>query len=79
MTLTRRIGLILLWFTSLVLVGMMASAQTRRDPGTIISGSDIGFRPDGWHGKARTGTWLVRVNGEWVEAVSAVRTVPATQ
>jgi hypothetical protein len=33
-------------------------ANTRRDPAAVISGSDIGFRPEGWNGKARTGTWL---------------------
>ena len=50
--------------------------MTRRQP--VISGSDIGFRPEGWNGKARTGIWLVRINGEWVEAQGAFKTVPAT-
>jgi hypothetical protein len=83
MTAASRITFVLLWFASPVLVGVLASAQTRPQtgpiiPGPIISGSDIGFRPEGWRGRARTGTWLVRVNGEWVEAVDSVKTLPAT-
>jgi hypothetical protein len=78
MTFTARVSFVLLWLASLVLVGVFASAQTRREPGAIISGADIGFRPDGWNGKRRTGTWLVRIDGEWVEAVSTFRVAPAT-
>src|SRR5438552_10925945 len=63
MTFTARVSFVLLWLASLVLVGVFASAQTRREPGAIISGADIGFRPDGWNGKRRTGTWLVRIDG----------------
>jgi len=79
MTFTARVSFVLLWLASLVLVGVLASEQTRREPGAIISGADIGFRPDGWNGKRRTGTWLVRIDGEWVEAVSTIRVVPATE
>ena len=79
MTFTARVSFVLVWLASLVLVGVFASAQTRREPGAIISGADIGFRPDGWNGKRRTGTWLVRIDGEWVEAVSTIRVVPATE
>jgi hypothetical protein len=81
MTHIARVSFVLLWFASLVLVGVLASAsaQSRREPGPIISGADIGFRPEGWKGKARTGTWLVRVDGEWVEAISAIKVVPATE
>ena len=74
----RRFTVIVLWVASLVLTGILASAQTRRDPAAIISGTDIGFRPEGWNGKARTGTWVVRVNGEWVEAQGVIKAVPAT-
>ena len=55
----RRFTVIVLWVASLVLTGILVSAQTRRDPAAIISGTDIGFRPEGWNGKARTGTWVV--------------------
>ena len=67
-----------LWLVSVVAAGAIATAQTRRDAGAVISGGDIGFRPEGWNGKARTGTWVVRVNGEWVETQSVMKTVPAT-
>jgi hypothetical protein len=75
---TTRIAFVLLWLASLFIVGTLASAQTRRDNTTVISGADIGFRPEGWKGSARTGTWVVRINGEWVEAVSTMKPVPAT-
>jgi hypothetical protein len=75
----RRFAIIALWVASLVLTGFLASAQTRRDATAIVSGNDIGFRPEGWNGKARTGTWMVRINGEWVEAQGAMKAVPATR
>jgi hypothetical protein len=82
MTIRARFIIAVLWALSLVAVGVMASAQAqfRVDPapGDVISGSDIGFRPDGWRGKARTGTWVVRINGEWVEAADSFRPHPAT-
>ena len=78
MTRIARVGFVLLWLASLAVVGAVASAQTRRDPGAVMSGADIGFRPEGWNGKARTGTWMVRINGEWVEAQTTMRAVPAT-
>jgi hypothetical protein len=67
-----------LWLLSLLIVGGLVSAQTRREPAPVISGNDIGFRPEGWNGKARIGTWLVRIDGEWVEAQAAVKTIHAT-
>jgi len=79
MTLRSRCIVAVLWVVSLDVAGAVDAAQTsRREPAAVISGSDIGFRPEGWNGKARTGTWLVRINGEWVEAQGAFRTVPAT-
>lgn len=81
MTLGGRLGLVILWVLSLAVVGVIVSAQVpRRDsvPAPVISGADLGFRPDGWRGKARTGTWVVRINGEWVEAVDSARTKPVT-
>ena len=74
-----RFSVVLLWLASLVLTGILASAQTRREAGIVISGGDIGFRPDGWNGKARTGTWVVRINGEWVDAQGSMKAVPATR
>jgi len=74
----RRFIVVVLWVASLILTGILASAQTRRESAAVISGGDIGFRPEGWNGKARTGTWIVRINGEWVEAQGSVKAVPAT-
>ena len=73
-----RFSVVLLWLASLVLTGILASAQTRREAAAVISGGDIGFRPEGWNGKARTGTWVVRINGEWVDAQGSMKAVPAT-
>jgi len=67
-----------LWIVSLLIVSSLASAQGRRDPAPVISGADLGFRPEGRQGKARSGTFVVRINGEWVDAVAATKTVPAT-
>jgi hypothetical protein len=74
-----RFSVVLLWLASLVLTGILASAQTSREAGAVISGGDIGFRPEGWNGKARTGTWVVRINGEWVDAQGSMKAVPATR
>lgn len=78
MSVTSRWIVALLWLASLVTVGTVVAAQTRRETGAVISGENIGFRPEGWNGKARTGTLVVKVNGEWVEAQSVMKTVPAT-
>jgi len=76
MSVTSRWIVALLWLASLVAV--VAAAQTRREAGAVIAGDNIGFRPEGWNGKARTGTFVVKVNGEWVEAQSVMKAVPAT-
>jgi hypothetical protein len=78
MNVTSRWVVAVLWLVSLVVVGTAVAAQTRREAGAVISGDDIGFRPEGWNGKARTGTFVVRVNGEWVDAQSVMKAVPAT-
>jgi hypothetical protein len=78
MTLRSRLLMALLWIGSLVFIGALATAQMRRDPAPVISGADIGFRPEGWQGAARTGTWVVRINGQWVEAISGTKAAPAT-
>ena len=78
MTIKSRGMVALLWLVSLVAVGTIVAAQTRREAGAVISGDNIGFRPEGWNGKARTGTFVVKVNGEWVDAQSVMKTVPAT-
>jgi hypothetical protein len=78
MTIKSRCVVALLWLVSLIAVGTVVAAQTRREAGGVISGDNIGFRPEGWNGKARTGTFVVQINGEWVDAQSVFKTVPAT-
>jgi hypothetical protein len=75
MSLRSRLTFIALWVVSIAVVGALVTAQARREPDPVISGGDIGFRPEGWKGKARTGTFVVRINGEWVEAVDALKIV----
>ena len=77
MSLKSRLMFVALWTVLVFIVGVLVSveAQTRREPDPVISGADIGFRPEGWKGKARTGTFVVKINGEWVEAVDAVQTL----
>ena len=77
MTVRSRCVVALLWLASLVAVGTVVGAQARREPAPVLSGENIGFRPEGWNGKARTGTWMVRINGEWVEAQSVMKAMPA--
>ena len=80
MTARARFIVAFLWLVSLVVTGAVVAAQTsRRESAAVISGSDIGFRPEGWNGKARTGTWLVRINGEWVEAQGAFKAATVTR
>jgi hypothetical protein len=78
MSMRGRLIFACLWIVSIVAVAGLARAQARREPAPVISGADFGFRPEGWQGRARTGTFVVRINGEWVDAVPAVKTAPAT-
>jgi hypothetical protein len=80
MTLRTRIGVAIVWVLSLVVIGGLVSAQqqTRRDPAPVIFGSDIGFQPEGWRGNARTGKFVIRINGQWVDAVEPMKPKPAT-
>ena len=55
MGLSGRVVLVFLWIASVVLVAALASAQSRQvrpEAAPVISGADIGFRPEGWQGKA---------------------------
>jgi hypothetical protein len=88
MSLQSRLTFVVLWVLSIFVVAVLVSAQTQRDvvpppaqgvqPVAVISGADFGFRPDGWKGKARTGTFVVRINGEWVDVIESAgfRTLP---
>jgi hypothetical protein len=72
----KRIALIIVWALSLIIVGAFAHAQTpaqrgNTPPPTIISGSDLGFRVARQQGNRVTGTFVVRINGDWLDAEPA--------
>jgi hypothetical protein len=80
MSVRARVCFVLLWIASVVIVAALASGQTlqyRSDPGAVIAGSEIGFRPDGWAGAARTGRFVVRINGQWVDVKTSGAITPA--
>jgi hypothetical protein len=88
MSFRSRVMFIALWVLSIVVVGVLVSAQSQPPreaaPGAavvVISGTDLGFRPDGWKGKARTGKFVVKINGEWVDVIESpsVRAIPVVQ
>lgn len=64
--------LVLLWLASLVVVAAMTSAFTfaqARQDGEVVSGDDLGFRLNGTDISGNpTGTLVIRVDDEWVEA-----------
>jgi hypothetical protein len=80
-----------LWLASLAAVAATGRAQVpqpapqpRVEVGAIpaqkvLSGDEIGFRIDGWQGSMPIGTFVVRVNGQWVEAGSARKMMPITR
>ena len=63
--------------------GLTVLAQGQRRPGTeparIVSGNDLGFRIEGTDPRTGnpTGTWMVRVAGEWMEIGHAGAVRPA--
>ena len=60
-----------LWCGSLLGVGVLAQSREYRsipEP-RVLTGGDLGFRVDGMYGEVPTGTVVVRVNGQWVEAM----------
>jgi hypothetical protein len=72
------IVVVVLWLVSLVAVGVLAQGQQPQP--MVISGNDIGFRPDPvQRGKRVVGAWVVRINGQWVETQSATRDVPLSR
>lgn len=81
----RRISL---WFVGVVLAVVGVSAvtsfaqglRTPRDPGgRIISGQDVGFRIEGRDPRTGrpTGTWVIRLDGEWTPVGTMPSVVPA--
>jgi hypothetical protein len=80
MVMTRkRITLIVVWALSLMVVAAIVHAQTPAPRGTtptIISGSDLGFRVERQRGDRVFGTFVVRINGEWIVAEPATGLKP---
>ena len=55
-------------------------AQTRSPQPQVLSGGDIGFRVEGTDFRGRpTGTFVVRINGNWVEVGTSGGVHPATK
>ena len=78
----HRMMLVSLWVVSLVVVGVLVSAQGRQSGTAVISGNNVGFSPDPVQRNRQvlTGALVVRVNGEWVEAeFTSSKVVGATQ
>lgn len=68
--------LALLWLASLVAVAMLAStftlAQAQQGDTRVVSGDDLGFRVEGSDRSGNpTGTLVIRIDGEWMEAISS--------
>ena len=69
---------IALWFASLIAVAVFASGVMRAQTlllereYRIVSGADVGFRIEGTDLSGKpVGRWMVRVDGQWVEASTA--------
>lgn len=76
-----RIALLaVLWILSLVTVAYAASQQRPGLPknweAPILTGENLGFRLAAPQGSVVTGTLVVKIDGKWVEARSAVKVVP---
>jgi hypothetical protein len=74
----RRVAAVLMVVVLVVVVlvsGLTVFAQVQgprgrqSGPTQILSGSDIGFRVEGADPRTGnpTGTWMIRMNGDWVE------------
>jgi hypothetical protein len=70
MALTNRILLVVICASFLLGLGAWLHAQTT-DTARIVSGSDIGFRIEGRRGNTPLGTFVIKINGQWVPVESA--------
>jgi len=82
----KRMGILVLWAASLILVAQWAHTQTVQtrptNPlevplGTVISGNDIGFRFEGLSRGVATGTWVVKLGTAWAPVGSSATLKPA--
>lgn len=68
--------------TTTYVVGTTTSvaAQNRSQQPRVLTGNDIGFRVEGTDFRGRpVGTWVVRMDGNWVEVGAAGGVHPATK
>ena len=49
----------------------LAQGQRPKEDLKILSGSDLGFRVERIDGGRASGTFIVKIDGQWVEAVPA--------
>ena len=73
-----------LWLVSLISVATAREQPAQGVPldAKILSGDDIGFRIDSMQGNVPVGTFVIRLNGKWVETRSTtkpMRVLPQTQ
>ena len=74
-----RIAVVVLWLSSLLVVGTVASGQlyNRLPEPYVLSGDDIGFRVEGVVGDAPAGRLVIRgMDGQWVEPKGSPALVP---
>jgi len=75
MVIRTRVIVVVLWIVSLLGVGAITHAQSqakefrRLSEPRVMTGGDVGFRVEGTYGEMPTGTLVIRVNGQWVEAM----------
>ena len=69
--------IVLLLAATGILVALSPQTSGQLPEPQVLSGSDVGFRVEGADrsGNAR-GTWVVRVNDQWVPTVSVPKTIP---
>ena len=78
MRLWLRLSVVTLTIATTLGLGAWAHAQAQQSPDEkILSGSEVGFRVDPVRTQVEgklAGTWVVRVNGRWMEPLSAAST-----
>jgi len=76
---SKRSCVVVLVVSLLAIVSTVLMGQSRTpavsDP-VVLSGDDLGFRIDRHEGGRPIGTWVVRLNGRWVEPKSAMQPMP---
>ena len=76
---TRIVGMVM-FVACLIGLAAFTSGQGVQPAPPVIFGHDVGFRPDAVQRNRdrMTGTFVVRVNGQWVETQFSTRATPAT-